>query len=306
MDWNHLRAFLETAQTGSLSAAARKLGLSQPTLSRQVACIEQDLGVTLFERVGKSMVLTETGLDLLEHAKAMGSAANELGLAATGRSQAVEGTVSVSATDAVAAYLLPPLIRDIRSHAPGVAIDLVSSNAISDLRRREADIAVRHVRPDEPDLIGRLLRETTASFYASEEWVARYGHPRSAEDAAGLDFIGSDRSGSYLAYMQQHGLPITEANFSCYADHSVANWALMQKGLGIAVMMDEIADMTRNVVRVLDDVPPVTFPIWLVTHRELRTSRRIRLVFDWLANGLSGPANADAASNDSDVADKPC
>ncbi|GAA6142023.1 LysR family transcriptional regulator [Hydrogenophaga sp. 5NK40-0174] len=290
MDWNHLRAFLETAQTGSLSAAARKLGLSQPTLSRQVACIEQDLGVTLFERVGKSMVLTDTGLDLLEHAKAMGIAANELGLAATGRSQMVEGTVSVSATDAVAAYLLPPLIRSLRESAPGISIDLVSSNTLSDLRRREADIAVRHVRPEEPDLIGRLLREATASFYASKAWVAMNGHPRTAADAAQHDFIGSDRTGNYLAYMQQHGLPITEASFSCYADHSVANWALMQQGLGIAVMMDEMARATPDVVRVLDDVPAVKFPVWLVTHRELRTSRRIRLVFDWLAEGLSTPA----------------
>ena len=103
LDWNQLKAFLETAETGSLSAAARKLGLTQPTLSRQVAAIEQRMGVTLFERVGKSMVLTPTGMDLLEHARAMGAAADALGLAATGRSQAVGGVVSVTASDAVAA-----------------------------------------------------------------------------------------------------------------------------------------------------------------------------------------------------------
>ena len=98
--------------------------------------------------------------------------------------------------------------------------------------------------------------------------------------------MGSDRSGQFLGYLRQHGLPLSEANFSCYADHSVANWALVRQGMGIGAMMDEIARETPGIVRVLDDVPPVRFPIWLVTHRELRTSRRIRVVFEALSQGL--------------------
>lgn len=287
LDWNQLKAFLETAETGSLSAAARKLGLTQPTLSRQVAAIEQRMGVTLFERVGKAMALTRTGMDLLEHARAMGAAAEALSLAATGRSQAVDGVVSVSASDAVAAHLLPPLVRELHEQEPGIAIEVISSNALSDLLRREADIAIRHVKPDQPELIARLVREATASFYASEDWVKLHGHPRSAEQAALLPFVGADRSGQFLAYLKQHGLPLTEANFSCYADHSVAHWALVQQGMGIGAMMDDMARDAPGIVRVLDDVPPVRFPIWLVTHRELRTSRRIRVVFEALAKGLS-------------------
>ena len=287
MDWNQLRAFLETAETGSLSAAARKLGLTQPTLSRQVAAIEQSMRVTLFERVGKSMALTPTGLDLLEHARAMGAAAEALSLAATGRSQVVEGVVSVSASDAVAAHLLPPLVRQLREQEPGIAIEIISSNALSDLLRREADIAIRHVKPEQPDLIARLIRVATASFYASEDWVKAHGHPRNAEEAVTLPFVGSDRSGLLLRYLQQHGLPLSETNFSCYAHHSVAQWALVQHGMGIGAMMDEIALDTPGIVRVLDDVPPVRFPIWLVSHRELRTSRRIRVVFEALAQGLA-------------------
>ncbi len=286
LDWNQLKAFLETAETGSLSAAARKLGLTQPTLSRQVAAIERRMGVTLFERVGKAMALTPTGLDLLEHARAMGAAAQALGVAASGRSQAVGGVVSVSATDAVAAYLLPPLVRQLREREPGIVIEVISSNALSDLLRREADIAVRHVKPEQPELIARLVREATANFYASEGWVKAHGHPRSAEDAAALPFVGSDRSGQYLGYLRQHGLPLTEANFSCYADHSVMQWALVSQGMGIGAMMDKIAHATPGIVRVLDDVPPVLFPIWLVSHRELRTARRIRVVFEALAQGL--------------------
>ncbi len=287
LDWNQLKAFLETAETGSLSAAARKLGLTQPTLSRQVAAIEQRMGVTLFERVGKAMALTPTGLDLLEHARAMGAAAEALGLAATGRSQAVGGVVSVSATDAVAAIMLPPLVRQLREQEPGIAIEVIPSNALSDLLRREADIAIRHVKPEQPELIARLIREATAHFYASEDWVKANGHPRSAEDATHLPFVGSDRSGRYLGYLRMHGLPLSEANFSCYADHTVAHWALVQQGMGIGAMMDEIALATPGVVRVLDDLLPVRFPIWLVTHRELRTSKRIRVVFEALAQGLA-------------------
>ncbi len=287
LDWNQLKAFLETADTGSLSAAARKLGLTQPTLSRQVAAIERQMGVTLFERVGKSMSLTPTGLELLEHARAMGAAAEALSLAATGRSQAVGGVVSVSATDAVAAHLLPPMVRRLREQEPGIAIEVIASNALSDLLRREADIAIRHVKPEQPDLIARLIREASASFYASEDWVRIHGHPRNADDAAHLAFVGADRSGQYLSYLRQHGLPLSEANFSCYAEHSVASWSLVRQGMGIGAMMDEIARETPGVVRVLDDVPRVHFPIWLVSHRELRTSRRIRVVFEALAQGLA-------------------
>ncbi len=287
MDWNQLRAFLETAQTGSLSAAARKLGLTQPTLSRQVAAIERELGVTLFERVGKAMALTTTGLDLLEHARTMGAAAEALGLAASGRSQAVGGVVSVSATDAVAAWLLPPLVRRLREREPGIAIEVIASNALSDLLRREADIAIRHVQPEQPELIARLVRETTAGFYAAEDWVRTHGHPRTAAEAATLPFVGFGRTDQYLGLLQQHGLPLTEASFSSYAEHSVTHWALVQQGLGIGVMMDDIARQTPGVVRVLDEVPAVVFPIWLVTHRELRTAKRIRVVFDALARGLA-------------------
>ena len=287
LDWNQLKAFLETAEAGSLSAAARKLGLTQPTLSRQVAAIEQRMGVTLFERVGRAMALTPTGLALLEHARAMGAAAEALGLAARGRAQAVGGVVSVSATDTMATYVLPPLVRQLREQEPGIAIDVIASDAVSDLLRREADIAIRHVKPEQPELIARFIRDAEANFYASEDWVKAHGHPRTAEEAAHLDFVGSDRNGQFLAYLRQQGLPLSESNFSCYADHSKAHWALVRHGMGIGAMIDQIAGNTPGMVRVLEDVPPFRFPIWLVTHRELRTSRRIRVVFDALAQALA-------------------
>ncbi|MEL6920220.1 MAG: LysR family transcriptional regulator [Pseudomonadota bacterium] len=286
MDWNQLRGFLKTAETGSLSAAARALGLTQPTLSRQVAALERSLGVTLFERMGKTLVLTETGMDLAERAKAMGQAADEVALAASGRSQSPEGLVSISASDGIAAFILPKVLRRVRQEAPGICVDVVTSNALSDLRRREADIAIRHVRPDDPELIGMMIREATASFYASTDWVHRNGHPRSAEDAEDVDFVGFDRELRFIAYLRDLGLNLSERNFPLMSENSVTSWALMQAGLGIGVMMDDVARDVPGIVRVLEDVPQIKFPIWLVTHKELRTAKRIRVVFDILADGL--------------------
>lgn len=287
LDWNQLKAFWTTAETGSLTAAARQLGLTQPTLSRQVAAIEKHLDVTLFERVGKSVVITESGLALLEYARTMGAAAEELQMVATGQSQAVGGVVKVSATGPAAAYFMPTVLRRVKEAAPLVLIDIVTSDAMSDLMRREADIAIRHMRPQQPDLIGRHLREGSAGFYASKSWVQAHGHPRTAAQAAQHLFVGGDHSGQYLAYLRGCGLQLSAANFACYGDNTMTNLALMRAGIGIGAMMDDIAACMPDLVRVLDDVPPVRFPIWLVTHRELRTSRRIRVVFDILADVLS-------------------
>jgi DNA-binding transcriptional LysR family regulator len=289
MDWNHLHAFLQTAERGSLSAAARHMGLTQSTLSRQVSALELELGVTLFERVGRSVLVTQAGLGLLEYARSMGMAAHDLALAAIGTSKAVDGVVSVTATDSVAAFLLPRAIERIAEVAPGVTIEVIATDAISDLRRREADIAIRHVRPQEPELIARLVRHASAHFYASTDWIAKNGHPRSAHDAPKHRFIGADRNGRYLALLQDHGLQLTESNFSAFAENTMVAWQMVCQGLGIGVTMKEIAARTPSVVQVLDDIAPIMFPIWLVTHRELHTAKRIRVVFDLLAQEFSEP-----------------
>lgn len=286
-DWNQTRGFLATAETGSLSAAARKLGLTQPTLSRQVAALEEELGVTLFERVGKRLELTETGVELLEHARKMGAAADSISLSATGRSETVDGLVSISASDGIAIHMVPPILERIRREAPQIQIELIASNELSDLRRREADIAIRHVRPEEPELIAKLVREATASFYASKDWVARNGLPQKPEDVVGKDFIGFDRDERYKDHLKAMGMPVEQINFPLISENSNAVWEMIKLGLGICVMMDDIAEHKTDIVRILADVEPVTFPIWLVTHRELHTSRRIRIVFDILAEELA-------------------
>ncbi|MEQ9244926.1 MAG: LysR family transcriptional regulator, partial [Nitratireductor sp.] len=179
LDWNLLRAFHATATLGSLSAAARHLSLTQPTLSRQIIALEAELGVELFERIGRRLSLSPTGSALLEHIERMGDAADAFSLAASGNVQALTGRVSISATDTFSAYVLPEILDRIRLEAPQLSVMVVASNDLSDLHRREADIAIRHVAPDRERLVGQRLRDTEAYFYASHDWVERNGLPRS-------------------------------------------------------------------------------------------------------------------------------
>src|SRR3954447_21314158 len=159
-DWNRARAFLITAEEGSLSAAARALGLTQPTLGRQVDALEAELGVVLFERVGRGLTLTAGGLDLLEHVRAMAEAADRFALVASGQSQTLEGAVCITASEVISAFLLPPVLAQIRKKHPGIEIKLVATNEVRDLRRREADIAIRSGRPTDENLVTTRLRDT--------------------------------------------------------------------------------------------------------------------------------------------------
>ncbi len=285
-DWNQARAFLVTAEEGSLSAAARALGLTQPTLSRQVAALEETLGVTLFQRVSKSLILTEAGIELADHVRAMGDAASRVSLAASGKSQQVEGLVTVSTTDLMAAHVLPGILRDLREKAPGVEVKVLCTNSLSDLRRREADIAIRHVEPDHPDLYARKLRSAPARIFGARSLVEQFGRPLTREDAPDLDFIGFDNNEELVGYLRAFGLKVTEANIRLGSPSGVVAWEFVRQGLGLAIMADEIAARFPEIVPAFADIEPISFPIWLVTHRELHTSRRIRVVFDHLAKGL--------------------
>lgn len=286
LDWNLARAFCATAETGSLSSAARTLGLTQPTLSRQVQSLERELGVALFERIGKRLVLTEAGIGLLDHAKAMAAAANALSLAAAGRSEEIEGIVTISAIDIHWAHVLPEIVARVRREAPQVTISALATDAISDLRRREADIAIRLVRPTEPDLIAQLAGETTAHFYAADSWVAAHGLPREIADIAAVDLIGIAPMDRFFDHMAAAGIPVRPEQCRIVTENGVTLWELVRRGLGVGMMLAEVGSRTPGVVRLLPQLQGLTVPVWLVSHRELRTSRRVRLVFDILQDEL--------------------
>lgn len=286
-DWNRARAFLVTAEEGSLSAAARALRMSQPTLGRQVAALEEELGVTLFERVGGRLVLTRGGLELVEHARAMGDAAMRVSLGASGQSQSVEGHVCISATEVTAAFVLPAIVARLRRDAPGITIEVVATNTTSDLRRREADIAIRSVRPADPDLIARKLPGSTAHLYAAERYLDEAGALDTPEALSAADFVGFAANEAFLAGLNAKGLTLTARSFPVLCGSHLAQWELVKQGLGVGVMVDRVGDAEPLVRRAAPWLRGFRFELWLVAHRELNTSRRIRLVFDRLAEELS-------------------
>lgn len=287
-DWNQARAFLATAEEGSLSAAARALKLTQPTLSRQVAALEAALGVTLFERTGRKLSLSKSGLQLLEDFRSMGQAAAQISLAALGQSQAIEGLVTITASDAVSAYWLPRALKRLRAQEPGIEIEVIAANNIRDLRSREADIAIRHVRPHQPELIARLVRESSAHLYASTAYLDEEGRPQDVDDLSCAAFIGFAPVERLLLSLNAKGLSLTPRNFRLVTDNSAVVREAVMQDLGIAIMPKEFAAMVPGLECVLPQLA-LPVPFWLVTHRELLTSRRIRAVFDLLGEELSSP-----------------
>lgn len=286
-DWNQARAFLATVEEGSLSAAARELGLTQPTLGRQVAALEAALDVLLFERIGKSLVLTQSGLELLDHVRAMYDAANRISLTASGQSQAIEGRVRITASDVFSAYILPDALKQLREIAPLLEIDVVAANDIRNLQLREADIAIRHVRPEQPDLIAKLIGDGAGHFYASSSYLESHGRPASKSDLAGHDFVGFADNERLVDILNQMGHSLSVDNFRVGSKNGVVAWEMARSGLGIIIMSDKVAEETEGMECVLPDMEPMLFPIWLTAHRELHTSRRIRVVFDLLADFLA-------------------
>ena len=241
----------------------------------------------LFERVGRGLTLTPAGLELIDHVRAMGEAAGRLSLTASGRAQDIEGEVRITASEIYSAHLLPPVIAALRRSHPGISIEIVATNALSDLRRREADIAIRNARPTQPDLIARKLRDDAARLYATPDCLERFGRPSSPEDLARADFIGFDDVDLLLEGLKARGIPLTRANFPVLTGSHLVQWELVRHGVGIGVVTTALGEAEPRVTRALPDLAPIEFPIWLVAQRELASSRRMRVVFDLLAEALS-------------------
>lgn len=286
-DWNRAKAFLATAEEGSLSAAATALGATQPTVGRQVAALEAELGVSLFERTGRALALTPNGLALVEHVKAMADAAGAMSLAASGRTEAIEGTIRITASESYAVFVLPPIIAELRRSEPGIRIDLIATNAVSDLRRREADIAVRSGQPGDPSLIARKVKDDEAALYATSQLLDAIGRPQRPEDFDNAPFVGFEENEAFINGMNGLGFRLTSDNFIAWSGDHMAHWALVKEGIGVGAMLCTIGDTEPCVERATPEFDLPTFPVWLVAHRDVKTSRRVRLVYDFLADALS-------------------
>ncbi|MES2951664.1 MAG: LysR family transcriptional regulator [Pseudomonadota bacterium] len=286
-DWTLIRSFLAALDQGSLLGAARVLKTSQPTLGRHIAELESQLGVVLFERTGRGLVPTATALQLAEPARGMEAGALQLTRTLTGAQAQTTGTVRITASVPVAVQLLPPLLARMRLALPDIQVELVSSNEVSNLLRREADIAVRMVRPEQGTLVVKKIGNVALGAYAHRNYLARRSTIRQLTDLLQHDLIGSDTDVSILRGFQALGYAVGPEAFVLRTDDFIVQWQAVRAGLGIGFMADYMARTDPDVLRVLPDLLPVPdLPMWLAVHREIRTNRRIRAVYDFLAEAL--------------------
>jgi len=284
LDWNALKAFLVAAREGSFSQAAKHIGVTQPTLSRQIYNLESALKVTLFERLSTGLVLTDAGKHLLDYALPMGSSAQQVSLALSGLESALDGEVSISVSEMDALFRMPSIVEFLREHAPNIQLTIHVSNQVSDIKRRDADIALRSFQPTELDLISRRLIDEPIWFYGTKETVASYGTPISSEELGNVQIIGFERDGELISRLKHLGWLIHEHNLSIVTPFQGLQCELVRRGLGLGFFPQTIGDNEPNLQRAFEHLgPPIIIPLWLVTHRELHTNRRIRKVFDLIA-----------------------
>jgi DNA-binding transcriptional LysR family regulator len=285
-DWSLWRSFGAVVEQGSLSAAARLLGLSQPTLGRHVEALEQALGVRLFERTLAGFRPTETALRLYEPVRQAGAALAEASLVAEGASATLTGSVRITSSTQTCHYVLPALLADLREKFPQVAIELVPSDTAENLLLREADIAVRMFRPTQLELIARHLGDIPITACAHESYVARRGRPETTDDLLSHDLIGFDRSDLLTRTARAMGFELQRSDFVLRTDSQTNAFELVRAGLGVGFAQAGLVADTPGLVALLPDLRPPRLEVWLVTHRELFTSRRVRAMYDALSEGL--------------------
>jgi len=287
LDWSHLQSFIAVAEHGSLSAAARARGSSQPTLSRHIAQLEQTIGTRLFDRSTGGVVLTQTGSDLMGHAKTMADAAAKLAILTEGGSQNFAGTVRITASQIVATYLLPPVLTALHLNAPEIEIEVVASDDTNNLLRREADIALRMYRPTQEDVIAQHVGDLTMCAYAAKTYLARKGMPVTVADILNHDLIGYDRSTLITDGLRQFGADVRRDFFKFRSDDQVVCWQMVRAGFGIGFNQQAVGDADPLVEPVFEGMPVGHLPIWLTAHSELRSTPRIRKVYDFLKSALA-------------------
>jgi len=282
-NWSLVQSFLAALDQGSLLGAARVLRTSQPTVGRHIAELEAQLGVVLFERTGRGLQPTPVALQLAESARTMEAGAHQLARSVSGAEASVAGTVRITASQPVACVLLPPVIARMRQALPDVQVELVASNEVTNLLRREADIALRMVRPGQASLVAKRIGTVTLGAYAHRDYLRRKGTPRQPADLLQHELVGADRNEDILRGFMALGTALERQHFAFRTDDLIAYWEGVRAGLGIGFVADYVARTDPGVVPVLPQLPLPELPIWLTVHREIRTSRKIRAVYDFLA-----------------------
>lgn len=285
-DWNLVRTFLAVVDGGSMMAAGQALGLTQPGVGRHINQLEQALGLTLFVRGRGGMKLTEAGLALVDEARAMQAEFERLMLKAGGHDTRLKGPVRITASRVVSVYILPPILARLHEAEPEIEIELVPSNVVANLLARDADIAIRMHRPTQNDLIASRVAEIAVGAFAHEDYLARRGAPRTAEELLSHSLIGYDREDRIISAMREYGLAAERSHFAFRTDDEVAAWELVKAGAGIGFGQAHIAARDPMIRRVLPDLKIPPMPVWLCAHQDLRTNRRIRRAMDFLGEEL--------------------
>lgn len=284
--WDYYRSLLAVVREGSLSGAARRLGLSQPTLGRHIDALESALGSALFSRNRNGLMPTETALTLVPHAEAMEAAAAALVREASGTSHVPQGVVRITASEAVGNEIVPRLMAPFYESYPGITLELVTSDQLNNLLIREADIAIRMVRPTQEALIARKIGRAPIGLFAHRDYLKRRGNPQSLEELTHHTLIGFDRDDTAFQSVKDSGIPLDRDLFSFRTDSSSAQWAAVRAGIGIGGMQTLIARESPGLRQVLPKIFHFELDMWLVMHESLRSVHRVRLVFDHLAERL--------------------
>lgn len=286
-DWTLWRSFCSVVEHGSLSGAARALGVSQPTLGRHVEALETSLSARLFERQLRGLRPTSMALRLYEQVTVAQTALAQATLIADGQNEALLGTVRITASTVTSHYSLPPILRQLREEFPAIAIELVPSDSAENLLMRESDIAVRMFRPKQLELITRKIGESPIVACAHESYLQDHGPLETVDDLYQHTLIGFDRSDLMISGAAALGFKLTRDDFPVRTDSQTLLWELVKSGLGVSFTQKILVDATPGMVALLPDfsIPPLE--IWLTTHRELFTNRRIRVIYDRLSDLLS-------------------
>ncbi|MDN7487716.1 LysR family transcriptional regulator [Burkholderia sp. AU31652] len=286
LNWERYRTFLAVLTEGSLSGAARALGITQPTAGRHVAALEAAFGQTLFTRSPSGLLPTEAALALRGHAEALRSAAAAFERAAASHGAGVRGIVRISASDVIAVEVLPPMLAQLRRNHPGLVIELVPTDRLQDVLKREADIAVRMAPPTQEALVARRIGAVDVGLYARDDYLAHNGVPETTDALAHHALIGFDTVTPFIRSMGR-SMPLWKRDaFSLRTDSNLAQLAMIRAGYGIGFCQSGLAKRDARLVRVLPDTLAMQLETWVVMHEDLRSSPRCRAVFDALADGL--------------------
>ena len=286
MSWDFYRTFLEVLREGSLSGAARSLGLTQPTVGRHVDALEETLGYALFIRTQQGLSATQQALALRPYAEALESTSTALLRAASSQGSGVRGTIRITASDVITVEVLPAIITELHAAYPELTIELMPSNRIEDLLQREADIAVRMQRPSQGVLIARRIGNIELGMYAHKDYLARRGKPARIEDVAGHALIGFDKETAFIRSMKTQLPEVRRELLALRTDSDLASLAMLRAGFGVGFCQTGLARRNPDLVRLFPKRISLKLDTWLAMHEDLRDNPSCKVVFAALTKGL--------------------